>query len=202
MCITLAKQGDYDAAIRHYREALRIKPNDAKAHNNLGIILVRYKKYKDAIFHLSEAIRIDSNYAEPHYNLAIIYANQKNIEKAIHHYKKALFLKPNMAQALYNLSWILASCEDERFRNGEKAVELAKKFCKIYQYNQPLALDALAAAYAETGKFDEAVTVAQKALELASKQGSKKLVLGLNKRLGLYKKGQPFRQNLNNKNES
>lgn len=200
--ITLEKQGDFDAAIRHYREALRIKPDYAKAHNNLGAILARLKKDKEAVFHLSEAIRIDSNYVEPHYNLGIIYANKRDFERAIHHYKKALYLNPNMAQALYNLSWILASCEDEKFRNGAEAVELAERLCKIAKNNQPLALNALAAAYAETGKFDEAVTVARKALELASKQGSKKLVLGLNKRLELYKKGQPCRQNLNNKNQT
>ena len=187
--ITLEKQGDFDTAIRHYLEALRIKPDYAKAHNNLGIILAHQKKDKEAIFHLSEAIRIDSNYAEPHYNLGIIYADKRNIEKAILHYKKALYLNPNMAQAIYNLSWILTSCEDERFRNGEEAVKLAERLYKIAPNNQPLALDALAAAYAETKEFDAAVLTAHKGLELAEQQGSKELVLGLKKRLELYKKG-------------
>ena len=196
--VTLEKQGDFDTAIRHYREALRIKPDYAKAHNNLGIILIRRNKDKEAIFHLSEAIRIDLNYAEPHYNLGVIYTDQRNIEKAILHYKKALDLNPNMAQALYNLSWILASCENERYRNGEEAVKLAERLCKIAQNNQPLALDALAAAYAETKEFDAAVLNAHKGLELAEKQGPKELVLGLKKRLALYKKRQPYHQNLNN----
>lgn len=186
--ITLEKQGSFDAAIRHYLEALLIKPEFAKAHNNLGIILARQKKDKEAILHFYEAIRIDPNYADVYCNLGIIYANQRNIQKAILHYKKALYLNPNMAHALYNLSWILASCEDERYRNGEEAVKLAEKLCKLAQYNQPLALDALAAAYAETGKFNEAVTAAKKALGLALKQGPKELVLALKKRLQLYEK--------------
>jgi tetratricopeptide (TPR) repeat protein len=190
--VTQEKEGDFDAAVGHYLEALRIKLDYAKAHNNLGIILARQKKDEEAIFHFHEAIRIDSNYAEPHCNLGIIYANQRNIEKAILHYKKALYLNPNMAQALYNLSWILGSCENERFRNGEEAVKLAEKLCKIAQNNQPLALDVLAAAYAETGKFNEAVTVAKKALELALKQSSSKLVLTLKKRLQLYQKGRLY----------
>ena len=192
--VTLEKQGNFDAAVRHYSEALRIKPEFVKGHNNLGIVLARQKKDKEAIFHLYEALRIDSDYADAYYNLGIIYANQRNIEKAILHYKKALHFNPNMAQALYNLSWILASCEDERFRNGEGTVRLAEKLCKITRYNQPLALDALAAAYAETGKFDEAVTIAKKALELALKQGPKELVLELKKRLQLYQKGRSYRQ--------
>ena len=200
--VTLEKQGNFDAAVKHYSEALRMKPGFAKVHKNLGILLARQKKDKEAIFHFYEAIRIGPYNADVYCNLGIIYTNQKNIEKAILHYKKALHLNPNMAQALYNLSWILASCEDERFRNGEGAVTLAEKLCKITRYNQPLALDTLAAAYAETGKFDEAVTLSQKALELALKQGSKELVLGLKKRLNLYQTGQPYRQSLKRENES
>jgi len=192
--VTLEKQGNFDAAVKYYYEALRIKPRFAKGHNKLGIIMALQKKDKEAIFHLYKAIRIDSHYADAYCNLGIIYANQRNIENAILHFKKALYLNPNMAQALYNLSWILASCEDERFRNGEKAVKLAERLFKITQNNQPLALDALAAAYAEAGKFDEAVTVAKKALELALKQGSNELVLGLKKRLRLYQDGCPYRQ--------
>ena len=192
--VTLEKQGDFDAAVRHYSEALRIKPEFVNGHNNLGIVLAHQKKDKEAIFHLYEALRIDSDCADAYYNLGIIYANQRNIEKAILHYKKALHFNPNMAQALYNLSWILASCEDERFRNGEGAVKLAEKLCKITRYNQPLALDAFGAAYAEAGRFKEAVLTAQKGLELALEMGPKKLALSLENRLKLYRAGHPYRQ--------
>jgi Flp pilus assembly protein TadD len=200
--VTLEKQGHFDAAVRHYSRALRIKPEFTEVHKNLGILLARQKKDKEAIFHLYEAIRIGPDTADVYCNLGIIYANQRDIEKAILHYKKALYLNPNMAQALYNLSWILASCEDERFRNGEGAVKLAEKLCKISRYNQQLALDALAAAYAENEKFDKAVVTAQKALKLALQTGQKELSLGLKKRLKLYQTGQPYRQTLKRKNES
>jgi len=99
-----------------------------------------------------------------------------------------------MTQALYNLSWISATYKDEKFRNGEEAVRLAEKLCKITQYNQPLALDALAAAYAETGRFDAAVLTAKKALKLALMYGPQELVLGLKKRLQLYQAGLTYRQ--------
>jgi hypothetical protein len=106
-----------------------------------------------------------------------------------------------MTQVLYNLSWILASHEDEKYRNGEEAVKLAEKLCKITKYNQPLALDALAAAYAETKRFDAAVLTAKKALGLALHQGPEELVLGLKKRLQLYQAELPYRQSLHKKNE-
>jgi hypothetical protein len=56
---------------------------------------------------------------------------------------------------------------------------LAEKLCKITQYNQPVALDALAAAYAESGRFDAAVSTSRKGLKLALQQGNKELALGL-----------------------
>ena len=72
-----------------------------------------------------------------------------------------------------------------------------------HHFRGSMALDALAAAYAGTGKFDIAVLTAQKGLELAEQQGPKEeLALGIKKRLELYMTGQPYRQNLNNKNES
>lgn len=192
--ITLEKKGNMDGAEKHYIKALQIRPDYAKAHNNLGIVLAFREKDKEAIYHFEEAIRIDSGYAGAYYNLGIIYANQKNIEKAILHYKKALHFNPNMAQAIYNLSWILASCKDGRFRNGEEAVGLAEKLCNLTIYKQPLALDALAAAYAETGRFDKAVLTAQKGLELALECGPKELVPDLKKRLSLYLTGCFYRQ--------
>ena len=107
-----------------------------------------------------------------------------------------------MIQALYNLSWINATHENKKYRDGAKAIELAQKLSKITQYDQPLALDALAAAYAEAGNFDEAVLTAEKALELALIYGPQELALGLKKRLQLYQAGRPYRQKIPEKNES
>ena len=190
---TMEKQNNFEEAVRYYLKALRLEPDAVEIHNNLGTILARQTKEADAIFHFKKALRINPDYAPAHYNLGKIYANQQNMKKAILYFKKTLQLNPNMVQALYNLSWILAS--DDNNRNGEEAVRLATKLCKITRYKQPLSLDALAAAYAETGKFDIAVLTAQKGLELAERQGPKELVLGLKKRLALYQKGQSYRQN-------
>jgi tetratricopeptide (TPR) repeat protein len=192
--VTLEKMGKFDEAIRYFSKALRINPNNARLHNYLGIVLARQKKESEAIFHFSEALRIDPNDADANYNLGIIFADQKNIKQAIRRYKRALNLNPNMTKALYNLSWILATCNNERYRNGKEAVELATQLCNITKFRQPLSLDALAAAYAESKEFDAAVLTAEKGLKLAVHQRSKELVLGLKKRLELYQKKRPYRQ--------
>jgi len=191
---TLARQGNFKDAIYHYNQALRIDPNYVASHNNLGIVLARQGNFKDAVYHYKQALKSNSKYARAYYNLGKIFTNQGKIEDAILNYRKALHFSPNMTQALYNLSWISATYKDEKFRNGEEAVRLAEKLCKITQYNQPLALDALAAAYAETGRFDAAVLTAQKGHKLALLYGPKELALGFKKRLQLYQAGRPYRQ--------
>ena len=193
---------NYKDAIYQYKEALRINPNFEIAHNNLATVLLTQGNEKEAIHHYYEALRSSPNYAGAYYNLAKIYAKNGKTDKAIILYTKALDCNPEMIQALYNLSWINATHENEKYRNGPKAIQLAEKLDKVTQYHNPLALDALAAAYAETGKFDAAVLTAKKGLEAAEMQGLQELALGLKKRIELYKKGQPYRQNMNKENES
>ncbi len=193
----LDQNGKSDEALVHYFKALKINPNYAEAHNNIGVTLACQNKDKEAFVHFYEALRIDSGYAGAYYNLGKIFANQGRIKESILNYRKALRFSPDMTEALYNLSWILACHEDEKYRNGEEAIKLAEKLCRITGYNQPLALDALATAYAETGKFDAAVLTAKKGLKLALLSGPKELVLGLKKRLNLYSAKQPYRHGLN-----
>ncbi len=190
----LDQSGKPNEALDPYFKALQINPNYAEAHNNIGVILACQNKDKEAIIHFYEVLRIDSGYAGAYYNLGKIFANQRRIKESILNYRKALRFSPDMTEALYNLAWILACYEDEKYRNGEEAVKLAEKLCRITRYNQPLALDALAAAYAETGKFDAAALTAKKGLKLALNQGPKELVLGLKKRLELYQGKRPYRQ--------
>ena len=202
MGVVLEKQGNFSEAIKHYFEALKTNPKYASAHNNLGNAMAKQGNFKAAVYHYQEALRINPKYAEACYNLGKIYVNRNKIGKGIFFYKKAIELNSEMPQVLYSLSWLLASHEDEKFRNGKEALVLAKELCKITRNAQPRALDALAAAYAETGKFDIAVLTAQKGIALAKHQGLEELVLELRKRLELYKTAQPYRQNLNIKNES
>ena len=191
--VALARKGDVKNAINHYYRALQINPANAKAHNNLGAALSSQGNDKIAIYHYNEALRINSDYAGAYYNLGKIFANQGKTESAILHFQKALQKDPDMTQALYNLSWIRATSEDDKFRSSIEEIKLAEKLCKLQNYSQPLSLDALAAAYAEAGRFKEAVLTAQKGLELALKMGSKELP-GLESRLKLYHAGRPYRQ--------
>ena len=197
----LAQQKDYKEAIGHYKEALRIKPGYSEARNNLGTAFLFQGNEKEAVYQYYEALKNNPNYAGAYYNLGKVFENHANIERAIIFYKKALESNPEMTQALYNLSWILVTHEDGKHRNGKEALKMAEKLCKVTQYQQPLALDVLAAAYAETGKFYEAVRTEQKAIRLALPDGPEGFISRLKNRLELYQNKRPYRSPMSGKNE-
>jgi tetratricopeptide (TPR) repeat protein len=200
--VVLAMRHNDDDAIRHYRTALRIKPNYPEAYYNLGNALARKGDAEAAIYNYRKALQFNPSFSKAYYNIARVMSNQGKTGESIRNYQKALIINSEMTEALYNLSWIYATSENGKYRNGEEAVRLAEKLCILTGYKQPLALDALAAAYAENGKFDKAVLAAQKAFKLAFQLGLEEHVIELKKRLKFYQSKQPYRQTLKRINES
>ena len=188
----LYKKGRLDAAGDHYSGILRIDPNHINAHKRLGVILAGQMKYNNAIAHFKEVLRIGPEDADAHYNIGLIMNLQGRIEVSIFEYLEALRLRPNMLEALDNLAWIYATSKDPKYRNAAEAVRLAEKACGLSTREQPLRLDALAAAYAEAGLFEKALHTAQKAIEIAYSGGQLKLAEDIEKRIELYKSGSPF----------
>ena len=99
--------GDFDKAIAHYREALRLDPNFGKAHNNLGNALVEQGRFAEAISHYSKALETKAYYPEAHNNLGAALARQGKLQEAIAQFRKALRLKPDYLQARDNLNLAL-----------------------------------------------------------------------------------------------
>ena len=95
---------------------------------------------------------------------------------------------------LNNTAWLLATDQNASVRNGAEAVELAGRAVRLSNGREPAILGTLAAAYAETGRFPEAVQTARKALELAVQQNNRPLTDVLPARIALYEAGKPFRQ--------
>jgi hypothetical protein len=65
-----------------------------------------------------------------------------------------------------SLAWYLATTPDERLRNPQRSLELAKRVCEARGHADPSMLSTLAAAYAAAGDFDEALQWVERALEL------------------------------------
>lgn len=92
-----------------------------------------------------------------------------------------------------NLAWALATSPEAVKRDGALAVELAEEACQETQYQMTTLVGTLAAAYAEAGRFDDAIITAQKACDLAAKNGETDLLRKNQELLGLYQNHQPYR---------
>jgi len=191
--LALEQKGKLDEAIRQYSKALQLAPNYAAAHTNLGAVLVHKGDIKGAVYHYYEALKKNPYDAGAYNNLGNILFGMGRTREAILAYREALRWHPDMPQSLYSLAWIKATHSNEAFRDGEEAIKLAERLCQITNYNKPLFLDALAAAYAEAGRFSEAVKTARQGLDLVWQSGPKELVPGIKERLKLYQNGRPYR---------
>jgi Flp pilus assembly protein TadD len=117
-----------------------------------------------------------------------------NMDEAIVHYQNALQIKPDSPNVLNNLAWLLATCPDARIRDGVQAVQYAVRACELTQHDTPMFIGTLAAAYAEAGRFDDAIATAQKACVLAGESGEQALLEKNQKLLALYRTHQPYRE--------
>ena len=88
-----------------------------------------------------------------------------------------------------NLAWILATTDDPQYRNGKEAVQLAEKVSKASEYQDAGYLDTLAAAYAQAGRFAEAVHWQTRAIELVAAP----LKPDYQSRLEVYQRRKPYR---------
>lgn len=187
----LATIGRLDEAIAFYRKALGHKSDHANAHHNLAVALAAKGQINEAVAHYYQAVAIQPGYTQAHHNLAIALTKQSRFGEAVVHYRKAVEIRPEV-KACIGLAMLLAACPDASIRNGDEAVGLAER-AKALGDGDPVVLDALAAAYAEAGRFTDAVQAARKALNLAKGQGNVALANVLSGRLELYEAGKPCR---------
>jgi tetratricopeptide (TPR) repeat protein len=192
LAIVLWQEGRVDEAITHYQNALQISPDLADAHVNLGNALTQKGRVDEAIAHYQKALQIKPNLPEAHMNLGNLFLQQGRMREAIAHFQKALQIEPADPAIQNNLAWLLATCPEASLRNGNKAVELARQANELTGGENPAVLLTLAAAFAETGRFAEAVETAQHALRLAQAQSNTRLAAQLQLELKLYQAGSPF----------
>ena len=184
----LVKEGREEEAMSHFRKGLEIFPGDAKAHNSLGDVLLHGGRADEAIFHFHQALELQPDYPEASFNLAAVLEKQGKSKEAELQYLRVLKAAPDSIAVRNNLAWICATSADPTVRNGSKAVEFATRACELSRWKDVNKMDTLAAAYAETGDFDQAVKWEGKYLESMPSDTEAQ------NRLVLYQNKQPFHQ--------
>jgi tetratricopeptide (TPR) repeat protein len=182
----------YDKAIKDHDEAIRLQPNCADWYGNRAATWAAKKDYDKAIADFTRALRISPDDSETFRNRAVLWTAKKEYAKAIADLETALQLRPKDGNLHSDLAWLLATSPTAKLRNGKRAVKAATRACELTSWDDPDCFTSLAAAYAESGDFDQATHWQQKALDFPAyaKQHGKK-GRGL---LDLYEIHQPYRQ--------
>ena len=194
--VALHQKGQRDEAILEFQKAVAIRPDFAEAQNNLGNSFLQEGRVDEAITHLRKALDIKPDYAQAHFNLGNALLQKGQVDQAILQFQKTLAIQPSVVEARRNLAgiaWRLATSPNPAQRNGTKAIELAEQSDQLDSGGNPALAAILAAAYAEGGRFNEAVAAAQRALRLAASQDNAAMVATIQAQLNCYKAGSPFR---------
>lgn len=187
-----ASQEKYTEAIRDLETILRRDDDNHAVLLQIGFFHQANKKPRKAIETFDQVLKKDPN------NLMAIRSRSDAMlsvgdhKGAIEGYEKAMAIKDDDDGILNNYAWVLATSPKDDLRDGEKAIELAKKACEVTEYSRPHILSTLAAAYAETGDFENARKWSQKALDIAD--GDPEMVDHLEKELESFKAEKPWRE--------
>ena len=189
----LAQKGRSDQAMVHYDEAIRLLPNYADAYYNRGNVLFAKGRVDEAIADWEKTLQIQPNDADARTSLGNAFLRRGSLKEAVVQYENAMALAPEDPHSRINIAWVLATASDASIRNGIKAVEFAQQAVELSDGKDPNFLRTLAAAYAESGRFSEAITTAKQAIMIARMQGKAGLAHVLNGDVELYRANVPLR---------
>jgi tetratricopeptide (TPR) repeat protein len=189
-------RGRNEEAFAAAGEASRLDPAGPDVLNLQGkAILGQAMDLQDEAY--SEKARKDAAAMAP--NLSAMFQKQITVfmeardwPKAVDVLQDAAFFQPNDLALVDNLAWLQATSPDAAVRSGAEALKMAHLCCQATNQVQPVYLKTLAAAYAETGHFEDAVWTAEKAQGLARQTGQTSLAGEIETQLALYRQGKAY----------
>ena len=158
--LALAKLGQWEQAVEAYRQALRLRPDLAEAHNNLGIALVQMGRLDDAIAAYQRAIAHRPDFSAALNNLGLALFEAGHASEAADAYRHAIRFAPRDAEARNNLGNALLS-----LGQTTQAVDCFREALSL----QPALAEAcnnLGNALRRLGRAEEAAAAFERALAL------------------------------------
>jgi tetratricopeptide (TPR) repeat protein len=189
----LAVTGQIDEALQQLQKELNLNPQYAPALLQMGIIFAQRGEDEKAIQNWREALTEDPALSEAHYYWGIVLFKQGKPVEALAHWQESLQLRPKNQNLLRQMAWVLSTSPIAEIRNGQEALQLASQANLLSKGTDPAILDTMAAAYAEAGRFREALGAARSALNLINDDGQQSA--SIKSRIKLFETAQPYRDN-------
>ena len=199
--LALTSKGDYDNAILDIKKVLDIDPTaEDVCRTCLLAVFEKADRIDEALAFLDTLLKADPQNSEIYHDRAYFWQKKADFRRAIADYEKAIELNPKDSDSYNSLAWILATCPDERYHNGMRAIKLAKKAVQLPKGTEEewYCMGTLAAAYAEAGRFEDAVKAQEKSISLMKNDVSDPdKITKANERLEHYKANKPWREDQN-----
>ncbi len=177
-----------------YAAAVKLKPDNAAYRKAYANTLRRNGRLDRAGDQYEKAFALAKPTAQELLDLADLYAQLGQTGKVLNCYHQANESAPDSVPVLNNFAWLLATSPEAGVRNGKQAVVLAEKACTITEWKAAVLMGTLAAAYAEAGRFPEAVAMADKAIAKAREDKQDDVVKRNAELRELYRRGKPYRE--------
>ena len=168
----LAGVGRFEEARAQFLTASELCPTNANLYLNLGNTMLALAKTNEAAEDFATARRLGPELEHQLLEAGKALARQGQFGAAAARFNTALRLQPDSVEAMSALAWLLATAPQAQARNGAEAVRWAEKACALTSGKDLRAQTALDAAYAEAGRFTEAVSAAEKTREIALAAGN------------------------------
>ena len=184
---------EYAKAIDEFQRALAEEPNHAESLYLVASCLARLGRPQEAMPYARKVAVLAPNSPAVHGLLGGLLSNLGRYGEALAHLEAAYAVNPGDVTIVNNLAWLLATSPEATQRDGPRAVRLAEWACKTTSHKSPPLLDSLAAAYAQTGQFDQAIRTTEQAIEIV-RRNPKASTETLESRLKLYRAGLPYHE--------
>lgn len=186
--------GETNRALACYRTAKNLAPFDWQNRRSLATLLGKQNLAAEAEAEFTSLVAEEPEDFQNHLLFAGFLGAQNRPAEAAAQLSETLRWNPDCTEALNNLAWALATSAHAELRDGPRAVTLAQHACELTKFEKTIFLGTLAAAFAEAGKFDDALATAQRACDRAQKNGEADLLAANQRLLELYRQHQPARE--------
>ena len=147
------RKKQWDQAITDFTAVLKHDKQHLSALSGRAYTLFLQGKHEAAVGAFTEVIKLNPEAGLAYNNRGFNRQVLGDYQGAVEDYAEAIRLSPKYALAFQNMAWLLSTCPEEAIRDGKRALKAARQACELREWKAPSDIKALAAAHAETRRF-------------------------------------------------